>query len=353
MSGTAPSEPSSDAQRAAVIASDMGNNNNTLAPEDGGAAAAQGQGQNLLQVPSRSSSQQKGQPTITAAGQGGTSAGRSSTSGRSKDSKNSLVEAQGNGTLSAATNREGDPSATSGHTQPSSPSASDQKQRKKKGGLLSLFGCCVVPDSSNAVEADKENVHKLDKLPQRPTTAKSRNPAVQDAHAARQSNEKTQPAAATADQHGASSASQDVIMDEGDAHKSTAPALNVEPPSSPQTASGGLSADQDDTEMPDAADEEPTHAHAHPHAHTAESSEEPEDRTIPPPPPGPGQAVTTAYPVVEPAEEPRKWLLPPLAPEHKGRKCLVLDLDETLVHSSFKVRLVYPRFISICCASIY
>ena len=30
-------------------------------------------------------------------------------------------------------------------------------------------------------------------------------------------------------------------------------------------------------------------------------------------------------------------LLPPLLPKHAGRKCLVLDLDETLVHSSFKV----------------
>ncbi|KAF8499603.1 NIF-domain-containing protein [Russula emetica] len=29
-------------------------------------------------------------------------------------------------------------------------------------------------------------------------------------------------------------------------------------------------------------------------------------------------------------------LLPPIAPQHAGRKCLVLDLDETLVHSSFK-----------------
>ncbi|RKO85579.1 HAD-like domain-containing protein, partial [Blyttiomyces helicus] len=30
------------------------------------------------------------------------------------------------------------------------------------------------------------------------------------------------------------------------------------------------------------------------------------------------------------------WLLPPLMAEDVGRKCLVLDLDETLVHSSFK-----------------
>ena len=38
----------------------------------------------------------------------------------------------------------------------------------------------------------------------------------------------------------------------------------------------------------------------------------------------------------------QKWLLPPIRPEFKGKKCLVLDLDETLVHSSFKVNI--PAF---------
>ncbi|KAF2751112.1 NIF-domain-containing protein, partial [Sporormia fimetaria CBS 119925] len=33
----------------------------------------------------------------------------------------------------------------------------------------------------------------------------------------------------------------------------------------------------------------------------------------------------------------KQGLLPPLRPEFKGKKCLVLDLDETLVHSSFKI----------------
>ncbi|KAG0167161.1 hypothetical protein DFQ28_006242 [Apophysomyces sp. BC1034] len=37
-------------------------------------------------------------------------------------------------------------------------------------------------------------------------------------------------------------------------------------------------------------------------------------------------------------------LLPPLASEHSGRKCLVLDLDETLVHSSFK-SIPNPDFV--------
>ena len=41
--------------------------------------------------------------------------------------------------------------------------------------------------------------------------------------------------------------------------------------------------------------------------------------------------------VVSTPEPVQKWLLPPIKPEMKGKKCLVLDLDETLVHSSFKV----------------
>ncbi|GAB7339947.1 hypothetical protein MBLNU457_6465t1 [Dothideomycetes sp. NU457] len=35
--------------------------------------------------------------------------------------------------------------------------------------------------------------------------------------------------------------------------------------------------------------------------------------------------------------ESQRGLLPVIRPEHKGRKCLILDLDETLVHSSFKI----------------
>lgn len=44
-------------------------------------------------------------------------------------------------------------------------------------------------------------------------------------------------------------------------------------------------------------------------------------------------------------------LLPPVVPQHIGRKCLVLDLDETLVHSSFKVcpptYCIHPSWHSI------
>ncbi|OAL73019.1 hypothetical protein A7D00_2792 [Trichophyton violaceum] len=64
--------------------------------------------------------------------------------------------------------------------------------------------------------------------------------------------------------------------------------------------------------------------------------------TLPPPPP-----LDLAYPQPAPDKpvppvpsvqsEKQKWLLPPIQDHFSGRKCLVLDLDETLVHSSFKV----------------
>ncbi|KAE8149676.1 NIF-domain-containing protein [Aspergillus avenaceus] len=55
---------------------------------------------------------------------------------------------------------------------------------------------------------------------------------------------------------------------------------------------------------------------------------------LPPPPPlaPPGQ-----QPQNENLDRDQQWLLPPPQPHLRERKCLVLDLDETLVHSSFKV----------------
>jgi carboxy-terminal domain RNA polymerase II polypeptide A small phosphatase len=48
---------------------------------------------------------------------------------------------------------------------------------------------------------------------------------------------------------------------------------------------------------------------------------------LPPPPPLPDLNMASK----------QQWLLPPPLPHLQNRKCLVLDLDETLVHSSFKV----------------
>ncbi|QDS74985.1 hypothetical protein FKW77_005364 [Venturia effusa] len=62
---------------------------------------------------------------------------------------------------------------------------------------------------------------------------------------------------------------------------------------------------------------------------------------LPPPPPLEQRQQQIVKQIEHPEtagrHENTKWLLPVMRPEHKGRKCLVLDLDETLVHSSFKI----------------
>lgn len=60
---------------------------------------------------------------------------------------------------------------------------------------------------------------------------------------------------------------------------------------------------------------------------------------LPPPPPlvKRTEQRMAAEPVPEAPIEQQHWLLPPVRPQHRGRKCLILDLDETLVHSSFKI----------------
>jgi hypothetical protein len=62
----------------------------------------------------------------------------------------------------------------------------------------------------------------------------------------------------------------------------------------------------------------PEDAHNHHHQSSGVKTQETEEEEMPP----------------EPADRPR--LLPKLHPDDHGKKCLVLDLDETLVHSSFR-----------------
>jgi RNA polymerase II subunit A small phosphatase-like protein len=70
---------------------------------------------------------------------------------------------------------------------------------------------------------------------------------------------------------------------------------------------------------------------------------------LPPPPPLQERQAQIAHHEGSPVREGvdgggQKWLLPPQRPELSGRKCLVLDLDETLVHSSFKVCALIIKF---------
>lgn len=76
-------------------------------------------------------------------------------------------------------------------------------------------------------------------------------------------------------------------------------------------------------------------------SHVAPHNESQNRIDLPPPPPLEERHAQVVHEdtSVLPSPEQQKWLLPPIRPEFKGKKCLVLDLDETLVHSSFKVRI--------------
>ncbi|PNY24133.1 phosphatase PSR2 [Tolypocladium capitatum] len=319
-----------------------------LSVEDRGSSKG---GRGLLKVPSRSSSQQRNQSSATSTGLSGATVTdhRNSISGRSKESKGSFAGRRRNG--SASSNRTGGESEqgnTLGNSHPSSPSTSEQKRRKKRGGgLFSFLGCCVVPNAANIVdEGDNQNIHKLEKLPQRPATAKTRAQGAHDHQLAKQSNDKElhQAVAAREDddtQASGSGHNQATAAEHqnDEPRQPVPPAVTVDPPKAEsqenEPRNGDKSGDGDgDAGIQDANPEDSRDAPV------AAEAEEPQQRTIPPPPPGPGPAVATSLLLTDPgsgARETQKWLLPPLAPEHRGRKCLVLDLDETLVHSSFKI----------------
>ena len=101
-----------------------------------------------------------------------------------------------------------------------------------------------------------------------------------------------------------------------------------------------------DTEMVDAPPIQPETENMQKNVEISEAETVPQ---LPPPPPPPIVPRTENSPPghdrnlsnnVPTPNEQQKWLLPPMKPEFRGKKCLVLDLDETLVHSSFKVGTV-------------
>ena len=334
--------------------------------QDDGASSKKGRG--LLHVPSRSSSQ-KNQSSPTSTGLSGVTASdsRDSIGGHSKESKNSMLGRQRNG--SASSNHSGavtGPTSTPGSTQPNSPAVAPQK--RKKGGLLSMLGCCVVPDHGNALEGGEEPLpsHKLDRIPPRQLTSSRRTgtPSEQTQTTGSKSqlpekekekDTQTQ-AGPTTEQSKTKRASGSTAQDQTPAADreseskqttlvgATGPSITVNPPVSEisekveQSADASASKDAEgDVAMPDA---EPAARVNQP----VVAPEEQEQNTLPSPPPAPVQAPTppadvpdeSAVAVKESIPE-QKFLLPPIEPHMKGRKCLVLDLDETLVHSSFKV----------------
>lgn len=321
----------------------MGYDGLQLSPDDSGTSKS---GHGLLKAPSRSSSQQRKQASTASTGLSGATVTdpRGSLDRRSKESRRSIPERQRNG--SASTQRTGDDSEqVVGNSQPSSPSTSEQKRRRKKnGGFLSLLGCCGIPDTANAIdEGDNENVHKIEKLPERPASAKSRTPNNREQPPGKHLLEKdtsqaSYPADPT-DTQGSGSTQDPTAAPERRPDQTAVAATQIDNAPLATATEASDAEDRNDLAPADAGVSRTVQVDAH-ETGLSENSGDTDNQTMSPSP-SPGPAISSSSPVVEngPAvSEQQSWLLPPVAPEHKGRKCLVLDLDETLVHSSFKVR---------------
>ncbi|KAI1436870.1 HAD-like domain-containing protein [Xylaria sp. CBS 124048] len=327
-------------------------------------------GRSHLNTPPRPSSQ-KLEPSSTTTGLTGTTAGESqrSTSRHSRESRRSMLGRRRNGSSSthrstAATNPAN--SLGSSHLSPTA-----VPQRRKKGGLLSLLGCCGVPDNANALDPGEEPLpsHKLDRIPQRPLTSRrTATPSEQTTASKGQVYEKEkdipiqtgppvqeeQDAIKVAQRASPSTAEdQPGFEEQGSELNQTplsvppGPSITVNPPlpedHGAEGSGEGIPGSKDEVDDLDMSDADS--ATSQPITLPATGSEESYSKAVPLPPPPPPPIVDEELVAAEEekdtlveAEQPEpKYLLPPIEPRLKGRKCLVLDLDETLVHSSFKI----------------
>jgi RNA polymerase II subunit A small phosphatase-like protein len=339
-------------------------------PEEGTHATST-KARGLLKVPSRTSSQHNQSQQTSPASE--TMVDDSRTSVRSRSSKRSILR-QRNGSAGGAPasgdHDNGDLSTQTGAAAGmTTTSVSATPRKKARNGLLSLLTCCGLPDHANTLDQHEDNVHKLDTIPQRPMTAKSRgqtpkeqatptggsktqlpekdNVAAQEGIA--QENRASVPTAV--DASGVAPSHDDSLQkaivppavtvdspSHGDGDAATSETLAASPavpapaptpppaPENPEIPTGGDIKEEDpDVTMGDSEHQPATDTWEDEDAHMA----------VPPPPPGPAPV-----PFDSPASgavTPPRALLPAIRPEHAGRKCLVLDLDETLVHSSFKL----------------
>ncbi|KAM7200428.1 phosphatase PSR1 [Rhypophila sp. PSN 637] len=317
-------------------------------------------GRGLLHIPSRSSSQRI-QPSPTATGLSGATASepRDSIGGHSKESKASMLDRiRSESTYTNSSGVGTGPTVTPGNSQPSSPAVASHK-KKKGGGFLALFGCCGVPDHANGLEAAEPPIHKLDKIPPRPATASRRpTPSEQPSGSKTQLFEKEPPthnaqSSLEAPKNGkrvSGTSTQDhsTVGDRDAESKQTTLAGSSSPVVSLEVPHVAANSDAETTtetiqEKDSEGDIQMTDAESSTRPGATETTEETYP-AVPPPPPGPVPAVPNAptstlieNPRSLVPEQPQRFLLPPQAPEFKGKKCLVLDLDETLVHSSFKI----------------
>ena len=305
-----------------------------------------------------------------------------------------MMERRRNGSVASSKRSGTSPGVTqanAGKSNATTTQSTPMQKPKKSGGFLGFLNCCGTSDNANGVDDEapmpvkkvsaqapaQTTSSKPESIPLQPVPSRPTVP-LQEKNTPRPSETVQNPAADQGDVSQTPSRSkqeniqgsldrkasskdirnqplpalpQDVDKAPRDRNTSSNPSVIVQAPTPirpkqedntplPPPATGQENVSRD-TEMTDA----PPISTAETKAVSVNQRDAQSNATIlPPPPPLPApessndstnalQEPTTADPV----EEKQQWLLPPIEPRFHGKKCLVLDLDETLVHSSFKV----------------
>lgn len=345
----------------------------------------------LLNVP-RSGAQSIETQTPTTGLSGETAADSESIGRASKHSKRSFMKRRAGSTASSKRSQQRAANAEKAEQQPPLPMAapregSTRSKTRKSGGLLACLPCFAPKESRQAGDVTPpENVKQSNKVPtgrtsqstpvkkQEPTAAESstqnstaldekatetyvsggsEKPSNGDGTAERPSTENrpqivTRSSSKRQQQAEQSSPPQPGML------QTTQPQISITNPTPgttpvlprPSAEQARIIEDQtpeqkqidDDIEMKDVPlSTDDVHQEGEDQSNDAQAEHPKID--LPPPPPleKRTEAVQNQTTDLSEASEPQKYLLGPIEPRFQGKKCLVLDLDETLVHSSFKV----------------
>ena len=363
--------------------------------EDGAAPAGEPKKKrSLLNIP-RSNSQSNESQTPTGTGLSGATVADSESIGRG--SKRSFLGKRRAGSTASSKRSQQQPAASEKTAQPppvptpENRAGSTRSKTKKSGGLLSCLPCFAPKeDRSTRDEAPAENAKQAAKVkPVRttqPTPVKKQDPTAESSTADSKEplDEKAAGETYGADRlekaHGDGTAERpahDVpptIVTRSSSKKQSTEQPLPPLPNQPGTLQTGHPQISIQTPTPGTTPVQPRPSHEQQQIiHDRTDSQEEKDQDIemkdvplaasdvrhegdessseakteippkvdlPPPPPLEQRrdAVRDQTSETSLSEPQQKYLLGPLRPEFKGKKCLVLDLDETLVHSSFKVR---------------
>lgn len=312
-----------------------------------------------LNIPSRTSSQQNPKSTTTP----------SKPNTQSEDppaarrgSKRSILTRSRNNSRSSRRSARGTRGAESKEAVPPLPAQNDgtRSEKKPRSGFLAFLNCCSPSDTVQESKEEPPVPAKKTTVP--PTQTKASRPAeplaapnekepdskpLSEKPVQKEEDEEKADSATKDGALGVQSNADDEILNEKAVQKDITSQPTERPYISgvPDPETGLVITDYyyndgDDTPMPDAPPvvEKDTEKKDLPVDEPAQPADlQPQVQLPPPPPLSQRQEQVGTVPAVPEAPEKQNWLLPPAQPPLKGRKCLILDLDETLVHSSFKI----------------